>query len=131
MCLRILTAISLLIPQMVLAGIVVYTDTSHPPINQTDGVTVVWLDGPARLQRSIFGRLPVDPQLAEQQARQIFHSPQWVKHQAEMVDAYQQVVAAWGLGLRKYPAVVFDGQDVVYGTADVAQAEKLRNEGRN
>ncbi|ENB5521794.1 DUF1525 domain-containing protein, partial [Escherichia coli] len=36
---------------------------------------------------------------------------------------------AWSLGLKKYPAVVFDDSEVVYGTTDVVLAEQLRTGG--
>ncbi|MDE1489216.1 DUF1525 domain-containing protein, partial [Xenorhabdus bovienii] len=32
------------------------------------------------------------------------------------------------LGVQKYPAVVFDDRDVVYGTADMAKATALREQ---
>lgn len=38
---------------------------------------------------------------------------------------YREVVRAWELGVKKVPAVVFDDQDVVYGTADIAPATAL------
>ncbi|HFO8637048.1 TPA: DUF1525 domain-containing protein, partial [Escherichia coli] len=38
-------------------------------------------------------------------------------------------LTAWSLGLKKYPAVVFDDSEVVYGTTDVVLAEQLRTGG--
>jgi len=112
-----------------MAGTVVYTDAEHPPQNLTEESTVVWLAGPDRLQDSIFGELAADPQLAAQQARAIIHSPQWPGQQDQIAQAYRQVVHAWEIGLYKFPAVVFDDRDVVYGTADVARAATLRSQG--
>lgn len=46
--------------------------------------------------------------------------------QAELAERYREVAHAWSLGVKKYPAVVFDDRDVVYGTTDVAEAAQLR-----
>lgn len=126
MRLRLLQSFFLFIPFQLLAGTVVYTDAEHPPMNLTEEATVVWLDGPDRLQDSIFGELAVDPQVAARQARKIILSPQWSGQQEQIAQAYRQVVHAWEIGLHKFPAVVFDDRDVVYGTADVARADMLR-----
>lgn len=100
-----------------------------PPQNLTEESSVVWLDGPERLQDSIFGKLATDFQLAAQQAREIIQSPQWPGQQEQIAQAYRQVVHAWEIGLRKFPTVVFDDRDVVYGTADVAREATLRSQG--
>ncbi len=121
--------LTMLMHFQVVAGTVVYTDAEHPPQNLTEESSVVWLDGSDRLQDSIFGKLPADPQLAAQQAREIIQSPQWPGQQQQIAQAYRQVVHAWEIGLHKFPAVVFDDRDVVYGTADVARAATLRSEG--
>lgn len=129
MRLRLLHSLFLFIPFQLMAGTVVYTDAGHLPQNLTDDSSVVWLDGPDRLQDSIFGQLAADPQLAAQQAREIIQSPQWPEQQEQIAQAYRQVVHAWEIGLHKFPAVVFDDRDVVYGTADVARAATLRSQG--
>lgn len=131
MRLRLLLSLFLFIPFQLLAGTVVYTDAEHPPQNLTEESSVVWLDGPDRLQDAIFGELAADPQLAAQQARNIIQSPQWPGQQEQIAQAYRQVVHAWEIGLHKFPAVVFDDRDVVYGTADVARADMLRAQGGN
>lgn len=131
MRLRLLHSLFLFIPFQLLAGTVVYTDAEHPPQNLTEENSVVWLDGPDRLQDAIFGELAADPQLAAQQARNIIQSPQWPGQQEQIAQAYRQVVHAWEIGLHKFPAVVFDDRDVVYGTADVALADMLRAQGGN
>lgn len=120
---------TLLIPIQAMAGTVVFTDAQHPPLNLTAETEVVWLDGPDRLQQDIFGDLSSDPQQAALQAQQVIHSPDWPRKQAQIASVYRQVVHAWEIGLHKYPAVVFDDRDVVYGTADVAQANLHRTRG--
>ena len=129
MRLRLLNSFFLFIPFQLMAGTVVYTYSVHPPQNLSEESSVVWLDGPDRLQNSIFGQLAADPQLAAQQAREIIQSPQWPGQQEQIAQAYRQVVHAWEIGLHKFPAVVFDDRDVVYGTSDVARATMLRSQG--
>lgn len=129
MRLRLLQSLFLFMPFKLMAGTVVYTDAEHPPQNMTENASVVRLDDPDRLQDSIFGQLPAEPQLAARQAREIIQSPQWPGQQEQIAQAYRQVVHAWEIGLHKFPAVVFDDRDVVYGTTDVARAEMLRNRG--
>ncbi|HAT1683213.1 TPA: TIGR03757 family integrating conjugative element protein [Klebsiella oxytoca] len=117
--------LSVLLPVSVLAGTVVYTDSGHLPENLPPDAVVVLLDEPERLQAKMFSQLPADPELAAMQARQVMSSPRWQQKQQQLVTAYRQVVHARELGIRKVPAVVFDDQDVVYGTTDVAQAHAL------
>lgn len=126
MRIRTLLFFSLLIPIQVMAGTVVFTDAQHPPLNLTAETEVVWLDGPDRLQQAIFSGLSSDSQQAALQAQQVIQSSEWPQKQAQIASAYRQVVHAWEIGVQKYPAVVFDDRDVVYGTADVAQANLHR-----
>ncbi|WP_252105500.1 TIGR03757 family integrating conjugative element protein, partial [Escherichia coli] len=69
------------------------------------------------------------PEAAEMVVREHMQSPEWQSAQADLAERYRQVTHAWSLGLKKYPAVVFDDREVVYGTTDVAQAERLRSQG--
>ncbi|MDE1492708.1 TIGR03757 family integrating conjugative element protein [Xenorhabdus bovienii] len=110
------------------AKTVIYTDRQHPPVNLPPEAQVIWLDAPEQQQRQIFARLPADPQQAATQARTILQSPQWRGQEQQLINAYRAVVHARQSGVRKYPAVVFDDRDVVYGTADVAKATALREQ---
>ncbi|CDH02420.1 TIGR03757 family integrating conjugative element protein [Xenorhabdus bovienii] len=110
------------------AGTVVYTDRQHPPINLMPNSHVVWLDAAVQHQEKLFAQLSVDPQQATKQALAIFQSFQWSQQEQQLIKAYQAVVQAWQLGVQKYPAVVFDDRDVVYGIADVAKACALRKQ---
>lgn len=53
----------------------------------------------------------------------MLQSPDWQQKEQQIVQAYHGVIQAYDIGLKKYPAVVFDDRYVVYGTADVALAE--------
>lgn len=105
------------------AATVVYTDSQHPPAGLGTGHQVVYLDAPETVQREVFGALSADPRQAEQQANAVLQSLDWQQKEQQIVQAYQGVIQAYGIGLKKYPAVVFDDRYVVYGTADVALAE--------
>ncbi|MEI7213960.1 TIGR03757 family integrating conjugative element protein [Pectobacterium versatile] len=122
----------LFLPVPLLANPVVYTDQQHPPTNLTSETQIVWLDAPERLQRSVFGEFPASMEQATAQAQAVMRSPQWQQHENDLQTAYRGVVHAWEIGVRKYPAVVFDDRDVVYGTADVAMAlaYKMQEGGR-
>ncbi|CAD5743033.1 integrating conjugative element protein, PFL_4709 family [Escherichia coli] len=126
---RILFCSLLSLPATVVAGTTVYTDTANLPVNPPPDVQVVLLDGPQQLQDAFFGPLPADPEAAEALARTRMQSPEWQSVQADLAERYRQVTHAWSLGLKKYPAVVFDDREVVYGTTDVAQAERFRSQG--
>ncbi|MDC9615793.1 TIGR03757 family integrating conjugative element protein [Xenorhabdus khoisanae] len=110
------------------AGTVVYTDSQHPPINLTPDSHVVWLDKAEQQQKQIFAHLPTDPQQAAIQSQAMLQSPQWRQQEQQLIKAYRAVVQAWQLGVQKYPAVVFDDRDVVYGTTDVVKANALREQ---
>lgn len=105
------------------AATVVYTDSQHPPAGLGAGHQVVYLDAPEVVQREVFGALSADSRQAEQQAKAVLQSPDWQQKEQQIVQAYQGVIQAYGIRLKKYPAVVFDDRYVVYGTADVALAE--------
>lgn len=115
-----------------LANPVVYTDQQHPPTNLTPETQVVWLDAPEQLQQTVFGEFSASMEQATAQAQAVMRSSQWQQHENDLQTAYRGVVHAWEIGVRKYPAVVFDDRDVVYGTADVAKAlaYKMQEGGR-
>lgn len=108
------------------AGTVVYTGSQHPPVNLSPETQVVWLDAAEQHQSQLAARLPADPQQAAKQAQAILQSPQWHQQEQQLISAYRGIVQAWQRGVKKYPAVVFDDREVVYGTADVAKASALR-----
>ncbi|EAA9524142.1 DUF1525 domain-containing protein [Salmonella enterica] len=89
---RYLFLLALILSAPSLASTVVYTDRHHLPANVQSDTRVVYLDETEQLAESLFGPLSKNSVQAERQAQS------------------------------KYPAVVFDDRDVVYGTADVALA---------
>lgn len=106
------------------AQTVIYTTTRYP-VSDTDVDTQVYmLDEAQRLEQSLFPALAGEAQRAEQQARQRMQQPDWKEIEARLTGAYQSLLSAWSLGVEKVPAIVFDGHYVVYGTTDVALAQK-------
>lgn len=64
-----------LLPVSVMAGTVVYTTRQHLPVNLSPDIAMVLLDEPEHLQTKIFGQLPVDPDQATEQVKQVISSP--------------------------------------------------------
>ncbi|MDC9615244.1 TIGR03757 family integrating conjugative element protein [Xenorhabdus khoisanae] len=110
------------------AKTVIYTDSQHIPVNLSPDTQIVWLDAAEQQQQQIFAQLSADPQQAVIQAQAMLQSPQWHQQEQQLIQSHRAVVEAWQSGVRKYPAVVFDDRDVVYGTADVAKASALREQ---
>ncbi len=106
------------------ASIVVFADSQHPIDHAGENARMVLLDEPEQLQQQFFANLPNELGKAEHIAQSILLSPDWKQKEQQLLTAYQGVIEAYQLQLEKYPAVVFDGHYVVYGTADVAQAQR-------
>lgn len=123
---RILSSLILISSFSASAQIVVYTDQQHPPVGITHEIRVVYLDASERWQQQKFGELSSDPEQAARQAQAVLNSSDWRRQQKELIEQYRGMIEAWQIGLTKYPAVVFDNHDVVYGTSDVSQAVALR-----
>lgn len=85
------------------------------------GERIIELDQPARIEAELSAGLPADLNHASALARQRL-STGHSDLQRRMVQAYQGVADAWGLGIAKIPAVVVDRRYVVYGEPDVARA---------
>lgn len=132
---RYLSLLALMLSASSFASIAVYTDRHHPPINVPPGTRVIYLDAAEQRQQNMFGPLAKDPVQAERQAQSVIQTADWAQQQRALVQACQGVIQAWQLGLKKYPAVVFDDRDVVYGTSDIACARsywkgRMRTDGQ-
>lgn len=102
------------------AEVAVYTIRSIV-VDAPTGSTVVLLDAPEAIERELSANLPHDPARAISLARQRLHEG-GAKLQRELADAYEDVAAAWSLGVATLPAVVVDQRYVIYGDADVSRA---------
>ncbi len=110
------------------AAITVFTTSNHPAINADADTRIVFLDAPDRQQNAMFGQLSSEPVAAAQDAKSGLQRMS-ADQQQQLVEAWRGVIAAWKLGIEKYPAVVFDDVDVVYGTTDVDLAKNIRAQG--
>lgn len=122
--------LSLYISSYVLASersIEVFTTAGKPVVNVPDGVPVIELDAPARLDAELSQGLPddIDEARAEMQSR--LQSPQWQRKLQQYGDLYTGVARAWMLRVEKVPAVVVDSRYVIYGETDVAAAVDQAN----
>ena len=123
---RPLSLLTVILSVPVSASTVIYTDRQHPPANITAQTRVVYLDEAERYRAAMFGALSSDPAEAARQARAAMRAPGWPQKEAALAQAFRDLVAARELGVEKYPAVVFDNRDVVWGTADIAVAQSYR-----
>lgn len=114
------TALTAFSPGALAADIIVITDSCHP-IKPMGGERIIELDQPARIEAELSAGLPADPNHASALARRRLSTGR-SDLQRRMVQAYQGVADAWGLGIAKIPAVVVDRRYVVYGEPDVARA---------
>ena len=106
----------------------IFTDNAHPiqtPRSWQGQVPIQYftLDAPMMLEEELSQGLPPDQSLAEQMARQRLATLQSSELQRRIQTAYAGLLKVLDYQLDRYPAVVFDqGQSVVYGVTDLAQA---------
>ena len=101
----------------------VFTDGGHP-IEAPPGTRVVEIDAPISLEVELSARLPADSGRAAAIARTRLRAG-GAALQKRFATAYQGVVYAWSLGIKKIPAVVVDRRYVVYGVPDATQAVSI------
>jgi len=84
-------------------------------------ITVHKIDGIQSVERDLSLNLPVNPQAAKQIA---LHRIQRLDEQtrSSMHSAATALAKAMQVGVDRYPAVVFDGEAVVYGVTDLTVA---------
>lgn len=118
-----LTLLSFLVlASTALAGTEVFTVSSVPASQVPRDAVVVELDKPARLDTALSEKLPVNREAAAEQVRQRLRSAEWRDTINQYERAYTGLVRAWQLGVEQVPAVVVDGQYVVYGEPNVRKA---------
>ncbi len=102
-------------------AIEVFTGSMNPVTNGTDGITVYYIDRIDRIQQELSKDLPANPEAAKQTA---LHRFQRIDSHlsSELENASKGLVQAMHYGIDRYPAIVFDGNAVVYGITDVRAA---------
>lgn len=105
-------------------SIEVFADSTFQPINRLRHTTVYRLDRIYELQNELSYQLPGDPEKAKQLAlRRFERMDAQISHQLE--NAAKGLVQALQYGINRYPAIVFEGQAVVYGVTDIETGLRL------
>ena len=99
----------------------VFIDSMNPVANYADGITVYCIDRIDRIQQELSKDLPANPEAAKQTALRRFQRMD-NKLSHELENASNGLVQAMQYGIDRYPAIVFDGNAVVYGITDVRAA---------
>jgi integrating conjugative element protein (TIGR03757 family) len=104
-------------------SIEVFTTARYPIATaSTPAVLVYNLDLPALIEAELSTRLPRDSEIAAQLASAELQGAAWRKSAETLTHAYQGLLKARQYSLETLPAVVFDGQAVIYGITDLSQA---------
>lgn len=101
----------------VAAQVEVFTVAGRPVTHVPDGVDVVEIDKPARLDKQLSDGLPHDKAAAAKAVQKRLSD-----YKQAYGDAYDGLLRAWRLGIKRTPAVVVDDQYVVYGEPDIKAA---------
>lgn len=110
-------------PLQAQSRIEVFTIASLPVTRVPEHATVIELDRAERLDQRLSQALPDNRAAAIRTVKQRLD-----EFKDTYVRAYRGLVRAWRLGVKQVPAVVVDGQYVVYGETNVARAlEVIRN----
>ena len=85
-------------------------------------VEIYDLDAPARLEAELSAGLSADPKQAEIDARAYLALLGEAGLRERVERAYRVQLRARELGLDRYPAVIFDGNVIIYGLTDLLDA---------
>ena len=102
----------------------VFTDSSLQIVSGNDHATVYLIDRINRLQQELSNDLPADSESAKTLALQRFQRMD-TQLSSELENAAKGLVQAMQYGIDRYPAIVFDGQAVMYGITDIHAATQL------
>ena len=102
-------------------AIEVFTGSMNPVANSMDGITVYYIDRIDRIQQELSKDLPANSEAAKQTVLRRFQR-MYTRLSHELENAANGLVQAMQYGIDRYPAIVFDGNAVVYGITDVRAA---------
>ena len=105
-------------------AIEVFTDSTFQVVSVSDNTTVYVMDRINQLQQVLSEDLPSDPENAKQLVLARFQRMD-AQLSSELENAAKGLVQAMQYGINRYPAIVFDGDAVVYGVTDVTAATQL------
>ncbi len=98
----------------------IFTTARYPISGATPAVQIYILDEPARIEAELSASLPQGKDAAEFAQAQVQGA--WRNEAQLLTRAYQGLLKARQYGVLRLPAIVFDGQVVVYGITDLEQA---------
>lgn len=90
--------------------------------NCHDNCQIYDLDSTDLLLNSFFGELSSDIDDAYSVVEKKLNLPAWKAHEAQIIEAQKTITKAFYLGIKKYPAIVINEKNVIYGITDVARA---------
>ncbi len=102
----------------------VFTDSRRQVVSGNDNTTVYVIDRITRLQYELSIDLPADSESAKKLVLKRYQRMD-MQLSTELENAANGLVQAMQYGIDRYPAIVFDGQAVVYGLTDIIAATQL------
>lgn len=109
--------------------ITVYSTQDYPIIHAELASHVYLLDQVEQWENQMSHQLSANPNIAIQQAMQIFQSAAWKPAEERLKQSYQGIISGWQNGIKKVPAILFQypGAEnlVIYGETNVDKAIKL------
>jgi len=105
-------------------AIEVFTDSKFQVVSVSDNTTVYVMDRINQLQQALSEDLPIEPENAKRLVLSRFQRMD-AQLSSELENAARGLVQAMQYGIDRYPAIVFDGDAVVYGVLDVTAATQL------
>jgi len=113
-------------------GVMVFTASYLPPITSTDQADrVFFLDVADKALLNLRFANPGSEEKARAQISALLQTPRGKAAIEAVQQAGEGIAIAWQHGITKLPAVLVDGNQVVYGVFDVGAALSLTEEGRN
>lgn len=105
-------------------AIEVFTASKFQVVSATENTTVYVIDRINQLQQALSRDLPGDAETAKQLAMQRFQRMD-THISGELENTAIGLAQALQYGIDRYPAIVFDGQAVVYGITDTRAATQV------
>lgn len=88
-------------------------------------IEIYSLDAVATVEANMSVRLPADEEQALVVMQQRIEQIGKARLEADLVKAYQALTTAMSYDLDRYPAMIFDGEVVIYGITDVSLATQI------
>lgn len=109
--------------------ITVYSTQDYSIVHAELASQIYYLDQVEQWENRMSQRLSPNPNIAAQQATQIFQSAEWNQAEEQLKQSYQGLISGWQNGIKKVPAILFQypGAEnlVIYGETNVDKAIKL------